>query len=87
MDINYEKAFKKLVEQIKLETKWAEEEYKREYPEGLRIPTQKSTRGCTVNQFWIEMSIFGLERYDKGAIAAYRSIEELAIKLENGTFL
>lgn len=30
MEINYEKAFKKLVEQIKLESKWAKEAYEKD---------------------------------------------------------
>lgn len=92
MTIDYERAFKKLVEQIKTEKKWADEAYsvgrdgfikdKREFKQ-----KEKKMHEC---ERWVnELRLNECEKslaYDKGMISAYRSIEELAIKLENGTF-
>lgn len=86
MEINYKKAFEKLAEQIKLESKWAKDEYKKEHPEGLNLPTRKSMKGCTDHQLWIAMGIFGQERFDKGMMTAYGNLEGLVKKLEDGTF-
>lgn len=59
-NIDYKKAFEKLVDQIKTENNWAhDKKYEKEW---------------------------GLD-YCKGMRFAYDSIEELAIKLENGEFI
>jgi len=58
-NIDYKKAFEKLVEQVKTEHKWAQDD-----------------------KYIIEWG----PDYVKGMRFAYSSIEELAIKLENGEF-
>lgn len=84
MSIDYEKSFKKLVEQIRLELQWSDEEvnkYSDDYSDmkkRLRI-----NRALTDKEYLEEMK---KNRYFIGMRSAYRSIEELAEKLEKGEF-
>lgn len=81
MEINYKMAFETLVRQIKQEYKWSKEDYDRKY-QGLNMPTLKSTKGCTQTQFWMVMGEFGHERFGKGELCAYGSLERFAKNLE-----
>ncbi|MBO7451005.1 MAG: hypothetical protein J6U54_11635 [Clostridiales bacterium] len=79
--IDYEKSFKKLVEQIKLETEWCSEELiKNPYPtEMLRIgATRQETK-----DYYDKAS---KSRFYTGMMSAYESIRHLAKQLEDGEF-
>ncbi len=87
--MNYEKAFKKLVEQIKLESEFAKEELLKdernlEDVKDLYIPKEMSYERKRLQE-QIKVNE-GKVRYDRGMIFAYESIKELAVKLENDEF-
>ena len=86
MTIDYEKAFKKLVEQIKKEYAWAEEAEEAMKSTNCGKPTLAECRRSNVNELDDRLNHFGRARYDRGMMFAYESIKELAEKLENGTF-
>ena len=87
--MNYEKAFKKLVEQIKLESEFAKEELEKDernledvkdlyIPKNMKYEHKRLQEQIKTNE--------GKIRYDRGMIFAYGSIKELAVKLENDEF-
>ena len=76
--IDYEKSFKKLVEQIKMEIEWSEAEVMA-YNNWKKYKKSNVEAGRFVNNY---------RRYQNaiGMLAGYRSILELAEKLEKGEF-
>lgn len=84
MSIDYEKSFKKLVEQIRLELQWSDEEVNK-YSDNYSGMKKRLgiNRALTDKEYLEEMK---KNRYFVGMRSAYRSIEELAEKLEKGEF-
>ena len=86
MTIDYEKSFKKLVEQIKLETEWA----KKDGCIGNDIykyrPTKGNTKGMNNFEFDTSVNVYSRMWYDKGIYQEARSLLSLAEKLEKGEF-
>ena len=84
MSIDYKKSFEKLVEQIRLEMKWASEAVE-EHPDNIFDLRKKLglSRALTDKEY-LESS--NLNRYYRGMKCAYGFIEELAQKLEKGEF-
>ena len=84
MSIDYEKSFKKLVKQIRLEMKWASEAVE-EHPDNTFDLRKKLglSRALTDKEY---LESCNLNRYYRGMKCAYGSIEELAEKLEKGEF-
>lgn len=83
MSINYEKSFKKLVEQIKLETGWSEEQVGESNRERFDLNVLKRMKGLDLE---CGILAYGRSNFDRGQLCAYRSILELAEMLEKGEF-
>ena len=85
MSINYEKSFKKLVEQIKLETGWSVEQM-RKSDETRKEPWLIARSNNKGSNLECEILAYGRSNFDRGQQSAYRSILELAELLEKGEF-
>ena len=72
MTIDYKKSFEKLVEQIRLERKWSNEEFDKLGGDDAEVIN-------TLEQY-------NMRIYYRGMRSAYRSIDELAELLEKGEF-
>lgn len=84
MEIDYKRSFEKLVEQIKLETKWSKNQKSRSDEDRLEVcDLDNGLKGAALS---IGIRDYGRSNFDRGMVCAYQSILELALTLEKGEF-